>query len=98
MALDVIIADGVSYVPEDTSGDKQLVVIDGGYMFIGRLTRKGDDCTIREAKCLIQWGTTKHLAELRHGPLEGTKLGDPCTIRVSCEKIRFVMEVIQDAW
>ena len=97
-----IVVDGVRYIPADQSGEIKIVVIERGFVYIGRVSDgDGDDgntVTIRGARSLIRWGSSQHLGELVNGPLENTKLGASCTVRVREAQIIHVIEVNADAW
>lgn len=71
----------------------QIVVLDRGFVYVGKTTVTGDSVTITDAKNIRYWGTTKGLAELRDGPIEGkTKLDDAGTVIVP---IRAVIHFIK---
>jgi len=97
-----VIVNGVRYVPEVASGPIKILVIECGFVYVGRVDDR-DGCdemtiSIYNARSLIRWGTSQHLGELVNGPLENTKLGASCTVRVRESKIIHVIEVNQDAW
>ena len=97
-----IVVDGVRYAPVEQSGPIKIVVIERGFVYVGRVSN-GDGCdgqcvTIHGARSLIRWGSSQHLGELVNGPLENTKLGAACTVRVRESQIIHMIEVSQDAW
>jgi hypothetical protein len=51
---------------------KQIVVLDRGFVYVGDVTIKGDFVTVKNAKNIRRWGTTKGLGELLEGPLSST--------------------------
>lgn len=61
---------------------KQIVILQRGWVFIGDLTRVGNECTLENAAVIRNWGTTKGLGEIAEsGPTTNTVL-DPCpTVR-----------------
>lgn len=83
-----IVIDGIKYVSEQkNAGEKlRIVIVDNreltfvGYVNINQSLET--IATIRQARCVIRWGTTKHLAELVDGPLPNTILG-------ACEDVDF---------
>ena len=83
-----IVIDGVKYVPEqkDQGEELRIVVVDNrGLTFVGYVNINQSPetiATIRQARCVIRWGTSKHLAELVDGPLSNTVLG-------ACEDVDF---------
>ncbi len=78
--LKTIELDGVKYVRADAidppSGDLKIVILQRGWVFIGRLS--GDeDLVLEGAKNVRIWGTTKGLGEIAlNGPTSKTVL-DP---------------------
>lgn len=60
----------------------QIVILQRGWIVIGLLTRKGNECRVENASVIRFWGTTKGLGEIaKNGPTEKTVL-DPCpTVR-----------------
>src|SRR5689334_13394409 len=79
--VDVLEIDGVRYVPEASvkpfEGDIKIVILQRGWIYIGRFKRDGNDCQLHNACVIRTWGTTKGLPELVHGPTSSTKL-DKC--------------------
>lgn len=100
-----IIVDGQKYVRAAESGPIKIVVLERGFVFVGRVTNPlgceqccNHDVQIDSARSLIRWGTTQHLGELANGPMANTKLGAPCTVRVKQSQVIYQMEVSQDGW
>lgn len=75
--------NGVKYVRKDSiqsveyTGEIKIVVLQRGWVYIGRFERTGNDCKLHNAYCIRQWGTTKGLPELVNGATTSTKL-DKC--------------------
>jgi hypothetical protein len=80
---DSVFINGEEYVPKSSAqpveykGDIKIVVLQRGWVYIGRFERKGNDCFLHNAACIRMWGTTKGLAELVNGATSSTKL-DKC--------------------
>jgi hypothetical protein len=75
-----VVVDGIVYVPKEEVNKKKvmsIVTVDGsGLTYVG-LYDKEEPSILRNARCVIRWGTSGHLAQLAGtGPLESTKLGD----------------------
>ena len=66
----------------DINMGAQIVVLDRGFVYQGnQVTRKGDTVTIRDAKNVRRWGTTKGLGQLAAaGPQINTVLDDAGTV------------------
>jgi hypothetical protein len=78
-SISEIVIEGKTYVPKgiEFSGDIKIVILQRGWIYIGRFERTGNDCKLHNAYNIRQWGTTKGLAELVNGALNNTKL-DKC--------------------
>lgn len=80
--INEIVIDGTTYVPKGSEvkqyeGDVRIVVLQRGWIYIGRFERVGSDCKLHNSYCIRVWGTTKGLQELVNGPTSSTKL-DKC--------------------
>lgn len=78
----------------------EIVVIDQGFVYVGE-TRYGDDgwCTIRNAKNIRRWGTTKGLGELAlKGPTAKTVLDDAGEIRVAPRRLVHTLKTKRALW
>lgn len=70
--------DGVIYVPKDSfQGDIKIVILQRGWVYIGKFERTGNDCKLFNSSCIRIWGTTKGLQELVNGATSTTVL-DKC--------------------
>lgn len=76
--------NGVKYVKKGTEakqefrGDYKIVVLQRGWVMIGKFERNGNDCKIHHAYVIRNWGTSKGLGELAlEGKKKDTKL-DKC--------------------
>ncbi len=76
----------------------RIVVIDHGFVYVGRWVNCNGYMRIEGARCLIRWGTTEHLGQLKDGPRPETKLGERCTVEVREARVNHVITVDQDAW
>lgn len=62
---------------------KQIIIAQRGWVFVGNVTRNGDEVVITDAKCIRRWGTTKGLGELAaKGPTSSTVLDPMGTVRL----------------
>lgn len=58
-------------------GPQQIVVLDRGWVYVGKTEEQGDKLVIEDARCIRYWGTTRGLGQLAaDGPTRDTKL-DP---------------------
>ena len=56
------------------NNDIRIVVLQRGWVLIGRFAQNGTQCTLADASVIRRWGTTKGLGELFNGPTRDTIL------------------------
>ena len=78
--------------------DFRIVVLQRGWVFVGKYSKRGEECTLENAHCIRLWGTTKGLGELRDKPLSGTKLDPAGTINYHQLTEVFNLHVNYDGW
>ncbi len=77
----------------------KIVVVDRGWVFVGRVTTlEGDQVLIEQAQCIRRWGTTRGIGELRRGPTQSTKYDPAGTVTVPGRAVICMFEVEGDAW
>jgi hypothetical protein len=77
----------------------QIVVLDRGFVYLGRLTQESDWLTITEARNIRYWGTTKGLGQLAlEGPQSGTKLDAVGTVRVPLRALISLIDTKEELW
>lgn len=70
--------DEVEYVRQEASGNIKIVILQRGWVMVGRLEREGSECKLHDASVIRAWGTTSGLGEIAAGgPTSSTKL-DRC--------------------
>jgi len=98
--------NGVKYIRKDSinfpkqyEGDIKIVVLQRGWVYIGRFERIGNDCKLHNASCIRVWGTTKGLPELVNGLTKDTVL-DKCEGIVEFDYLTvvFTITVNQSKW
>lgn len=84
ISKDSVFIGGIEYIPKSNEqkspnymGVVKIVVLQRGWIYIGRFSRKDNDCQLMNAYCIRTWGTTKGLQELVNGATYSTKL-DKC--------------------
>ena len=104
--IDEIKIDGRIYVPKDSlvtspkyTGDIKIVVLQRGWIYVGRFQRDGNDCKLFNSFNIGVWGTTKGLPELVDGILPSTKLY-PCPGIVEFDWLTVINTIIvnQEKW
>lgn len=83
-AVNSMSINGVEYVcrdsikQDDIKGDIKIVILQRGWIVVGRFERNGSDCKMSNASVIRTWGTTNGLGEIaKNGPTGSTKL-DKC--------------------
>lgn len=76
--------NGVEYIrkdsvkEQDVKGDIKIVILQRGWIIVGRFERNGSDCKVSNASVIRTWGTTNGIGEIaKKGPTSSTKL-DKC--------------------
>lgn len=108
--VDKVSINGVSYVREDciqkeeVKGDIKIVVLQRGWVMVGKFEQQGNNCKLHNASVIRSWGTTKGLGEIAlGGPTSNTKL-DKCNglvqfdyltvvCMVDCEEVKWAEEL-----
>jgi len=98
--------NGVKYIRKDSvkevkefTGDIKIVVLQRGWIYIGRFERNGNDCRLHNAYNIRLWGTTKGLSELVNGATSKTIL-DKCDGTVEFDWLTVIHTITcnQSAW
>ena len=84
MNVNEVKINGIDYVRKDSisketvKGDIKIVILQRGWIIVGRFERNGSDCKVSNASVIRNWGTSKGLGEIAlGGPTNNTKL-DKC--------------------
>jgi hypothetical protein len=96
-------ADSVKTEPVDESKEPLRIIMndDRGLCLVGNVDLSGDGwlCEIKNARCIIRWGTKEHLAELAEkGPMDNTNLGFQKTQCIPRAKITLVIDCNEENW
>ena len=82
--IEELTIEGITYIPKGSekitpeyTGEVKIVVLQRGWVYIGRLEKVGNQCKLHNAFNIRIWGTTKGLGELVEGPTTTTQL-DEC--------------------
>ena len=91
--------NGVDYVPKDSvvekdiNSDIKIVVLQRGWIVVGRFERKDTQCKLHNASVIRNWGTTNGLGEIAEGgPTSSTKL-DKCKGVVEFDYMTVVLTI-----
>lgn len=82
-----VTVNGVSYIQKGSQhapeivGDFKIVILQRGWVMVGRLERNGSECKLHNSSVIRIWGTTKGLGEIAvNGPTLKTVLDKNCGI------------------
>lgn len=97
--METITVNGKTYYAsqqQEHEGEIKIVVLQRGWVLIGKLKKNGDQCKLHNASVIRNWGTTKGLGELAEsGPLSSTKL-DKCHGLVEFNELTMVLSIAVD--
>jgi hypothetical protein len=95
----VITVNGVDYIPQNSvvekeiNSDIKIVVLQRGWIVVGRFERKDTQCKLHNASVIRTWGTTNGLGEIAEsGPTSSTKL-DKCKGVVEFDYMTVVLTI-----
>lgn len=75
-----------------------IVVLDRGFVYVGKVTVDGDWCCIENAKNIRIWGTKNGLGELVNGPTKDTKLDAVGNVRAPLRAVISIIDAKDDKW
>lgn len=91
--------NGKQYVLKDSVSEKEInsdikiVVLQRGWIVVGRFERQGTQCKLHNASVIRTWGTTNGLGEIAEGgPTSSTKL-DRCKGVVEFDYMTVVLTI-----
>lgn len=98
-----ITVDGIEYVKkgsnEPTNSNIKIVILQRGWVFIGRFSEKGDMCYLDNAYTIRTWGTSKGLGELAlEGKKTSTKLDKAGRVEFHRLTTVATMNCAEDVW
>ena len=77
----------------------QIVVLDRGFVYVGRVKTDDDWCYINNALNLRRWGTTNGLGELAaNGPTGNTKMDKSGTVKAPMKSLIHLIAVEEQIW
>ena len=79
-------------IKQEVVGDIKIVILQRGWVMVGRFERNGSDCKLHNASVIRSWGTTKGLGEIALKPTKDTKL-DKCNGLVQFDYLTVVAMV-----
>jgi hypothetical protein len=76
----------------------KIIVLDKGFVFIGRVSGIADRIIIDEAYNIRKWGTSEGIGQLRNGPLAETVLDSSGTITAHKHAVLFFIDCDPTKW
>lgn len=105
MTCKTIKIDDVEYVradmlPKQSDVNVKIVVLDRGFVYVGDVEISPDKyfCTIRNARNIRIWGTTKGLGELVSGPTPKTVHDIVGTVQAPMRAVICIIDVEVGKW
>lgn len=100
MSNTTITVDGVEYTRSDTTtpSEVRIVVLQRGWVVVGRYAEDGDEVTVTDASVIRVWGTTRGLGELVDGPTSTTTLDPAGTVRAHRGAVVFTIDANTGKW
>lgn len=92
----------VAYVRKDSSknneGPIKIVVVDRGFVYVGRLQLSTNFILLTDARNIRVWGTTNGLGELVSGPTAKTKLDLVGIVQIPRRAVISIIDTDQSEW
>ena len=84
---------------EKASGDIRIVILQRGWVMVGRYSESGDQCPLTDAAVVRVWGTTKGLPEIaQDGPTSKTVLDKSSTVRFHKLTVIATIDCVARKW
>ena len=79
--------------------DVRIVILQRGWVFVGRFKKVGDQCSLENARNVRKWGTTKGLGEIaENGPTKETVLDSCPTVRFHEQTVIASIDCAEEKW
>jgi hypothetical protein len=95
--------DSVEYVRKDTtpktSGAIRIVILQRGWVMVGRFSQEKENCTLTNAHVIRVWGTTTGLGQIAfEGPTKSTVLDKSPTVRFHELTVIATIDCVEEKW
>lgn len=97
--METIVVNGKTYYSEitkDINSPIKIVVLQRGWVMIGRFERTGSDCKLTSASVIRNWGTKKGLGELATEGKKANTVLDKCGGTVEFDYLTVVCAISAD--
>lgn len=96
--MDSVIVNGETYYKK-AEMKTAIVVLDRGFVVVGKIELSGNYLFIRNCHCVRRWGTKKGLGELAsNGPQANTVLDSQPTTMVHELQVVQIIECAEEKW
>lgn len=97
--MQTVMIDGVEYRPVNPDSPIKIVILQRGWVMVGRYHRDGERVTLDDARVIRKWGTTKGLGEIALDGPTGSTVLDPAG-HVECHVLGVVAELdcVEGKW
>lgn len=104
--VETISINGREYVSKESQtkpepcGPTKIVILQRGWVMIGKFERNGSECKLKNASVIRSWGTKKGLGELAANGPTSTTILDPCNGIVEFDYLTVVatISVEENKW
>ena len=84
---------------EKPSSDVRIVLLQRGWVMVGRYFQNGDECVLTDCSTIRMWGTTKGLGEIAGGgPTSKTVLDKQPTARFHRLTVIATIDCVESKW
>lgn len=86
-------------VKKTDSAPLAIIVLDRGWVFIGRIEKLPNEVRIEHAGCIRRWGTSKGIGQLAlEGPTSNTLVDEAGTVTVPGHAVICLIEAEVSKW
>ena len=84
---------------KNATTDVRIVILQRGWVAVGRYSQDGDECSLSSAATVRAWGTTRGLGEIAEGgPTSNTKLDKCPTMRFHRLTVIATIDCVESKW
>jgi hypothetical protein len=94
---EITVGDEV-YVRRTVPSTVKIVILQRGWVVVGRYSREGDMCYLDNARVIRTWGTTEGIGQLVDGPTASTKLDKGGHMEFHILVVVNMLDVKEDKW
>jgi hypothetical protein len=103
MNPEIIKIDETEYIRKDsvlkTSGNVRIVILQRGWVMVGRFSQDGQNCKLENAHVVRVWGTTSGLGQIAiDGPTKSTVLDKSPTVRFHELTVIATIDCVEAKW